>query len=88
MAVTAWNVEGGWIIRVDSTKVVATLEVDRQVNAATLSFEDTDIAGPLRDYPIEMDGSIGMIVTVTADGRLAQIELLDAKRQLPIALDD
>jgi hypothetical protein len=61
---------------------------DPSVNAATITFDESARGRDLRDFPIEMNGTIIAMVTFTASGRLAQLELLDAANQLPPGLSE
>lgn len=60
--------------------------VDPLVNAATLIFDASARGCDLRDFPIEVNGTVIATLTFTASGGLAQLELLDAQRQLPSGL--
>lgn len=63
--------------------VSAQVIVDADVNAATLVFIDLARGSGIIDYPIRAaNGDLIAVVTFTTQGRLAQIQLLDAERQL------
>lgn len=63
---------------------------DPDANAGTVDFGSAPSAGrELQTYPVsDSDGGVIAVVTFNPDGRLAQIELLDARRQLPTELSD
>ncbi len=63
--------------------VRAVVLADAEANAASIEFQviRPDILGP--QVPIEYGGSLIGTVTFLKDGRLAQIELLDAELLLP-----
>ena len=63
--------------------IQASVTVDLDVNAATLTFDASARGRDLCDIPIEIDGTVIAVLTFTPSGRLAQLELLDAERQLP-----
>ena len=67
------------VIRVEVT-------ADPTVNAATLVFDASARGRDLRDFPIEVDGTVIATLTFAASGGLVQLELLDAQRQLPPGL--
>lgn len=67
-------------------RVQVKVTTDPSVNAATITFDESARGRDLRDFPIEVDGTIIATVTFTASGRLAHLELLDATRQLPPGL--
>jgi hypothetical protein len=61
----------------------ALLTVDDDINAATVSFGEIAAGSEAYVYPIEAAGRVIATVAFTSEGRLASIELLDAKRQIP-----
>lgn len=68
---------------VNSRKLGITLRIDTDANAASLIFSPAEGGRGLQTYPVEdADGNVLTTVTFAPDGRLVELELLDASRQL------
>jgi hypothetical protein len=75
----------------DSGEVQVTIDVslrhDAEANAAAITFDASARGRSLRTYAVASDdGTVLATVTFDSAGRLVQIELLDASRQIPIGL--
>jgi len=59
-----------------------TVMIDDEVNAAAVNFSATPAPGEIIDCPIMVDGSMVAIASFSRGGRLFELQLLDANRQL------
>lgn len=59
-----------------------TVTIDDEVNAAAVDFSSFPAPGEIIDCPIMIDGSMVAIASFSRGGRLVQLQLLDASRQL------
>ena len=65
-------------------RVCGEVVTDPEANAATIIFDGTASGRSLVDYPISAaNGDLIAVITFTATGRLAKLQLLDAASQMP-----
>lgn len=58
------------------------VDYDPSVNASAITFTAFPKTGALADIPVFVDGELSAILTFN-DGTLVQLQLLDARTQLP-----
>lgn len=61
------------------------VDYDRNANAAAITFAPFPRSGHFAEFPIFDEGGLTAIVTFV-DGKLVQIQLLEASTQLPAEL--
>ncbi|MBB5912547.1 hypothetical protein BJY24_001414 [Nocardia transvalensis] len=63
------------------------IELDRQVNAASLKFAPVDPGGIAVSRPVEDEnGEVIAVLRFAPSGELVEVELLDADHQIPRGL--
>lgn len=66
-----------------STSRNVTFTQDPAANAATIRFGPMPPPGEIVDVPVELQESVAAVLTFSRSGRLVELELLAADRQLP-----
>lgn len=64
-------------------EIEVSFDEDVEVNAAAITFDPAARGRDLATYPIDSSGTTIATVTFDQAGKLVQIELLDAARQVP-----